>query len=110
MALACCTSAPNLRMRTAASAYASAIERNNPFAGTDPQHVADDQVVGRHGALRPIAEHRRGRACQQRDAVEGALGTDLLRDADGDVDPDDADRDERVERASDENESQTEQE
>ena len=79
-------------------------------AGADAQQVAHHQVLGRHRPLRALAHEGRRGSRQQRDPVEGPLGTHLLGHAHDDVRADDADRDEGVQRAADDDQEHAQHE
>ncbi len=79
-------------------------------AGAQAEQVADHDLRGVDLALGAVAHDRRLGARQDRDAVDGALGADLLKEADERVGQDHADGDEGVEVAAEDDEEDPEAE
>ena len=70
------------------------------IAAAHDQEVSDDDLAGVELALDPGADDARRRPREDGDAVQDALGTDLLEEAHGGVGEHHPDGDERVEVAA----------
>ena len=103
------TSAPGPLSMGSDSPVRSDSSTSRPSAADDPavgghlvaraqlHQVAEHDVADRELPWCAVADHRRPRGVQDREAIQGALGPQLLDDADGGV-PDDDQAEERVGR------------